>query len=287
MEKNELTGNMKKAYKKFESNYSETIEEMLVLTSEFVGGAGLFEKDIWNPSAGFLASVDLSSGEFREEKGYLSWLAEDTDKGDWIHNIEALTIYHVRCRKRLPLPGEEPSPFNNSYMLLEVIGRGLEHPELERIRTEYQRGVELIDDLCGRFELERRFDWFCGELDWLGESCQVSLACDEEGGETAHDTLASFKQIYSSLPEWDQKFRAFAAKELTSLANDWLEDSEEEDPEPITEESFANRIYISEFSMETDGIYTAYYEDDDMFWGHIIMIEGSLETGIEQAYIAG
>lgn len=287
MIKNETSGNMKNAYKKFELNYSETIEEMLVLTSEFVGNACLFEKEIWAPSAEFLASVNLADGVFREEKGFLSWLAEDNDKGDWIHNIEALTIYQVRCRKRIQTQEDGTSPVRNSYMLLEVTGRGLEHPELERVRADYQRGVELVDELCGRFELERRFDWFSGETDWLGETCQISLACDEEGGETAHDALTSFRQIFSSLQEWDQKFRAFAAKELTSLANEWQEDSDEENPKPITEESFAKRITISEFSMETDGSYTAYYEDGDMFWGHVIIIEGSLETGIEQAYIAG
>lgn len=286
MKETQTSNNMKKAYKKFEADYSETVEEMLVLTSEFLGGAGLFEKDIWQPSAGFLASVHPADGTFREEKGFLSWLAEDTDKGDWIHDLKALTIYHVRCRKAKPTP-EEASPFGNSYMLLEVIGRDLEHPDLERVRAEYQRGVELIDELCGRFELERRFDWFCREADWLGDACQVSLACDEEGGETAHDALASFRQIYGNLEEWDQKFRAFAAKELTPLANDWLDASEEENPEPITEESFASRIYISEFAMETEGGYTAYYEDDDMFFGHVILIEGNLQTGMEQAYIAG
>lgn len=278
---------LEQAYKKYEANYSETIQEMLVLTSEFVGSASLFKKGIWEPSAEFLACVDLSTGTFLKEKAFLNWLAEDKDKGPWIHNIQPLTIYHVRCRKRKPLSGTNAAAFGPSYMLVEVVGRDLEHPDLERIRTEYQRSVTFTDELCGQFELERSFDWFSGEVDWLGETCSVSLSCDEEDGETAEKALAAFKQIYSNLPEWDEKYRTFAAKELTALANDWLEESEEENPEPITEESFAKRIYIGEFTMEAEGDYTVYYGDDDMFWGHVILIEGSMENGIERAYIAG
>ena len=30
-----------------------------------------------------------------------------------------------------------------------------------------------------------------------------------------------------------------------------------------------------------------YYDDDDMFWGHCILVYGTLENGIEEAQIAG
>ena len=39
--------------------------------------------------------------------------------------------------------------------------------------------------------------------------------------------------------------------------------------------------------METEGNYVAYYDDDDMFFGHVIFIEGNIETGMERANIAG
>ena len=74
-------------------------------------------------------------------------------------------------------------------MLLEVVERDLHHPELDRILAEYQRSVEITDPLCGHFVLERNYDWFSAEVDWLGEECGVSLTCDEEGGETAEEAL--------------------------------------------------------------------------------------------------
>ena len=89
-------------------------------------------------------------------------------------------------------------------------------------------------------------------------------------------------------------------KELTDLANDWRDEEDEDDEDDdgevsspdestdeITEEEFASRIYITELSVNADGEFTAYYNDDDMFLGHVITINGSLEEGIEDAYIQG
>ena len=87
---------------------------------------------------------------------------------------------------------------------------------------------------------------------------------------------------------WDKSMREFAAKKLTELANEWqADDDEKENADPITEDAFAQRITLSELSLTYEGDFTAYFDDDDMFWGHIVEVCGSLENGIESANIAG
>ena len=82
--------------------------------------------------------------------------------------------------------------------------------------------------------------------------------------------------------------REFAAKKLTALANSWLaEDEETEAAGQITEETFAKRITLSELTITSSGSFTAYYNDDDMFWGHAVEIGGSLKKGITYANLAG
>ena len=289
--------NMEKELKKFAASYENEVQELLVLTSESVGGAGRVGKGPWKPSAEFLASVDLATGELIKGEGNLFWLAGDEDKDGWIFHLKPLTIYHIKCRaeKKKDSAKQQMNSTDahgavtsvkrpESYMLVEVVERELRHPGLEQILEEYQRVVEFTDELCGCFTLERRFSWFSGEVDWLGQQCLVSLNCDQEGGETADNALAYFKQIYGNLQEFDKQFRQFAAEKLTKHANDWLEE-EEEDGE-ITKDSFAERIGISEFVMESDGSYEVYYDDDDMFYGHVILIDGNMDTGMEDADIA-
>lgn len=287
-----------KEWEDFAKNYEEEIREMLVLTSEQVGGAGSFVKGIWMPSADFLASADADSGEVNGGKGQLSWLAEDKDSNGWIFHLKPLTVYRVKCRRRKVENVEgNPSRWENEYMLVDVVERGLHNAGLSAVLEEYKKPVFIEDGLCGKFELERAYNWFHAKVSWLGEECSVTLECDEEDDRKADGALAAFREIYAGLEEWDRKFRTFAAGELTELANEWQDEDDyddcndgEEDGETagsITEEIFSKRISISEFSIDAEGNYTAYYEDDDMFYGHVIVVEGNVKDGIRSADIAG
>lgn len=59
-------------------------------------------------------------------------------------------------------------------------------PRQDAIREEYLKPIYIDDATLGRFEFEREYNWYEGEIDWLGT-------------------------------------------ELTGLANDWNEDSEDEE----------------------------------------------------------
>lgn len=276
-----------KERKQFASRYEEQEQELLVLTSESVGSAGSWgRKGLWSPSAGLLAHINTADGQLQKD-GCLSWLAEEGDAPGWGFGLRKLTIYRVRARalKEGPAAGKY-------FMLLEVLETLATEPRLEPIRQAYLTPVTLTDAAFPgvEFELERQFDWFSASLDWLGEPCHVSLESDDDNLETAQAALAAFKRLYADLPEWDAKFRAFAAAELTDNANDWqaaaAEDNEREYQE-LTEAEFARRISISEFNMNPDGDFTAYYDDDDLFWGHVILVEGNIDGRINDAYIAG
>ena len=67
-----------------------------------------------------------------------------------------------------------------------------------------------------------------------------------------------------------------------------MQDSLEDDEEfvEITEEKFAERMVLNSIGFDENG-FEVFYDDDDMFWGHSILVDGTLENGIEQAYIAG
>ena len=54
-----------------------------------------------------------------------------------------------------------------------------------------------------------------------------------------------------------------------------------------SEEEFAQRILLTEVSVSPGGRFTAYYNDDDMFWVHAVEVSGSLKKGITYANLAG
>lgn len=60
-----------------------------------------------------------------------------------------------------------------------------------------------------------------------------------------------------------------------------------EDAPEITKEDFARRLSISELGISTDGEFEIYYNDNDMFWGYVIIVSGNLEEGLDGAMMAG
>lgn len=114
------------------------------------------------------------------------------------------------------------------------------------------------------------------------------LEVDPESKASWSSVCAAAKKLAAQQETWDKTMREFAAGNLTELANDWMGDDEaNEDAGPITEEAFAKRITLSEISITADGSFTAYYNDDDMFWGHSVEVRGSLETGVFDTDIVG
>ncbi len=272
----------KKKLEKYGNMYEEEVQEMLILTGENLGGAYSLTRGI--PSANFLAGADTESGEINSGEGELFWLAEEKDRDGWIFDLEPLTIYHIKCRKRKAEKNKENADLLlNKYMLVEVVGRNLQNEGLLNVLSDYRKPVFIEDGQCGRFELERVYGCFSAVLPWNGGECNVSLDYDGKDIETAKKALAAFKEIYADIARWDRDFRDFAARKLTELANDWQPGG----GATISEENFSNRILISEFSIDEDGEYTVYYDDDDMFYGHVILVTGSLKEGMTSAKIAG
>lgn len=283
--------NFEKEKRKYEKRYEEEVRELLVLTGEYVGGAGSAGDGLWSPSADILGYVDLKSGETVETDGILNWLAREEDKDGWIYCLEDLTIYRITCRKIKPeeVIKNAPERFFHQFLLTKVVERNVSNPNLSALLEKYKEVVTLKDEECGTFTLDRHFNWFESTVAWLGRECLVTLECDEEKGTAAEQALAHFKKIYKNRREWDERFRRFAAEKLAEDASEWQEDGydEEEEAPVITEEVFAERIGISEINIDAEGNYEVYYNDDDMFYGHVIIIDGSVDGEMDDAYIAG
>ena len=55
----------------------------------------------------------------------------------------------------------------------------------------------------------------------------------------------------------------------------------------ITEEGFAQRLDLTSIALNPDGPFSAYFDDDDMFFGHCVVVYGTLVDGVTSAVTAG
>ena len=169
---------------------------------------------------------------------------------------------------------------------MEVLEEDPLCPALEEVLAEYRRPVVVADEVLGELTLDKDLDMFEGEVLWRGEQICVSLEVDAADADTWADARRAMKAMVAEQDRWDGDMCASAARELTGLACEWRESADEEVPE-ITEESFAQRIELRSIAMDADGSFSAYFDDDDMFFGHCVVVYGTLADGVTSAVMAG
>ena len=149
--------------------------------------------------------------------------------------------------------------------------------------------MKITDEILGEMTFDESLGSFEGEVEISGQNIYFGISVDNiNDKETVDRLISEFKKFISEFDKWDKRIREFSAEKLTDNANDWLQDSLEDDEEfvEITEEKFAERMVLNSIGFDENG-FDVYYDDDDMFWGHCILVYGTLENGIEEAQIAG
>lgn len=272
----------------WERTFEEEIREILVLLT---GGSGAGKRNgFWDVSHYFIAYVDCQTGALHAGDGRIVYPVSDEehDAGGILDRFRREAVYRLKARKRIPhkIPEGVTASSQNQFLIVEVLEEDAPCPALEEVLAEYRRPVVLNDEELGELSLDKDLDMFEGGISWRGEDIDISLEVDSSSEDTWTAAVAAMKQMMTDQDRWDRDMRAFAARELTQLACEWRESADEEVPE-ITEESFAQRIELTSIAMDPDGSFSAYFDDDDMFFGHCVVVYGTLADGVASAVMAG
>lgn len=278
--------------------YHSEEKEFLVMTVGGTYGSQTGGKDYWNKSIDILGYVEVESGRTSSIKSSLNWYVEDYKSDNNFPNGDI--IYRIKGRLPRLLDGDKPwinsERRMSSLYVTEIISDNEKNDFLENLLTEYRKEVSINSEVLGKLILDKEVNLYETENDveWCGDNIKIQLTADEDN---VNELLAVAEEFYKNRQEWDRKIREYASKELTELANDWLEeeyydddDESDEETEPIheiTEKEFAKRIETCDISFDGDGDFSVYYADDDMFWGHTVIVCGNIKTGFESAEIAG
>ena len=272
----------------WERTFEDEAKEILVLLA---GGSGAGKRNgFWDVSHYFIAYVDCQTGALHTGDGRIVYPVsdEENDAGGILDRFRREAVYRLKARKKIPhkIPEGVTASSQNQFLIVEVLEEDAPCPALEEVLAEYRRPVVLNDEELGELSLDKDLDMFEGGISWRGEDIDISLEVDSSSEDTWTAAVAAMKQTMTDQDRWDRDMRAFAARELTELACDWRESADEEVPE-ITEESFAQRIELTSIAMNPDGSFSAYFDDDDMLFGHCVVVYGTLADGVSSAVMAG
>ncbi|MFC3850592.1 DUF2262 domain-containing protein [Corynebacterium hansenii] len=280
---------------RFEARFAPEPIEIVILTGE--SGTTAFRArgdSLYTASQEFLAYID-DRGDLHEVGDSVSWLADESERGGWIHDLRGFTQYQLRVRRALPPTAEDirrraelgvttPPPTNeHRFMLVEVLRRDLRIEALDAVETVYRTPKTM--QVAGReLLLDRRFSphQYEGTVDWLGNEVRLSLECDDDDADTAVTAAKALDAMLADAAGWDARIRDYAARELADLATDWSEDGV-----PVTPDDFARRVRPTDLSIDRDGDVTFHLDDDGMFAGHSIEVSGDVDGSLTEASIAG
>lgn len=176
------------------------------------------------------------------------------------------------------LPGAAPA--NESAELIKPLNVVMGDAELSALLADLKR-VVAFEDVVGTFVLDRRFSWFATQPDANGVM-RIAFAADIDAARNIVELARASWQ--SADNEWCRQIKQFAARQLLSLAQTWQQDAGK--PKP-TEESFQDVISVENIGFHPDGTYDVHFSDGDLFWGHSIVVTGSLASGPKHANIEG
>ena len=278
----------KRKVKDFIALYASEDEEKLVLIQSGTSADKTFLDNFWTAYTRVLAMADAQTGQVISGRCCLSWPFTDKEReaGEYTKLFAKGKVYRIKARGWKGDALSEPR-----WYVTEVLEEGVPCPALEEIWAEYTKPILLEDEVLGTLTLDREMSVFNGICQWMGKEVHISLDVDMEKKASWTRVTNVMKKLIADQESWDKSLRALAARKLTALANEWLADDDQtdRDPEkdPITEEEFAQRILLTEFSVSPGGRFTAWYEDDDMFWGHAVTVDGTMKKGPIDADMQG
>ena len=161
----------------------------------------------------------------------------------------------------------------------------------------------IIDEIFGEIKN------FETEVEWLGRKISVSFDggiesdwSEEKKVEEVKGAIEQFKIMYLNQKEWDERIRDRIVEDLMEVAEDWFSSINEEDldemiavleknsnskftekekeelkKQKISKEVFKNGIYLEWVDITSDGDFTVFYYDDEVFFaGHGIELMGNV-----------
>lgn len=277
-------------FEEFYEMYEPEEQEVVALINRCIGGGYNHKGGFWEMTVVTLGMVFCDTGKISTKEERLEWPVTEeernSEKGWKRFGNEQICRLKIRQMKEERAQNLAVRP----WCISKVLQANEECPELQAVLDEYHKPVVLQDKVLGELNLNKDYDVFEGEIQWCGNDVRLSLEVNAESKSSWTRARSAAKKLLADCEIWDKAMRDLAAKNLTGLANDWLAQDEEDprDPEtdPITEEELARRISLLDLTVTSGGSFTAYFDCDELFTDHAVVVYGSLKKGVKDAHIA-
>ncbi len=139
----------------------------------------------------------------------------------------------------------------------------------------------LTDAVLGELTYNEHLAWYQGQVTRapLGS---FTVALSTESAAEVATMLRDAGQWVRDIVAIDRRARAYAAGALLDLYNDeWREEA------VLSPADFSQRLTLESVTFYPDGSVEVFYDDGDLFWGHVVIVSAERGPRFTGADIAG
>ena len=258
------------AFKAFAAGFLPEERSILAVTGQMaLTGRKLEGCDLKVAGTELTAWMDADTFELARETTQLVVIGED----------ELVSLLRSRIPQNFILKFKARlSKDGKCLLLLDLPEPGFD-PDLKAILEEQKKPVTLDTEDLGTFTLNRMYDLFQGETDWLEESVILGFSHEEESDRC----LDTARTLLADAADWDEKIRRLAADRLLDKVNEMAA----EDEDPVEREEFMTRIALDSIVVTENGGFQFFFSEEELLWGNMIQVSGTLDEGPTDAQMEG
>lgn len=264
---------------------TDRVRDVIVVTDSNAQSGGKAAADrCWTVSKGIAARYEYRTGEFIEKAATVIW-REQGSRDDWNIELKPESVYYLKVYDLDRNEYDYPDMVKDILCLHSVTeydDTTMYTDSLDQFFKGYIQMDIIDDDETGSFVYNRSEGYYVKQgYEWLGSEIEIRLESENGNREEGIVALGYFKELNNSMEEYDRLIRGYAADKATDAVNELNYNiyAEYAKYEPVSREAFMRRIKVKMISISQKGIYRFSLDDDDMLWGHQIIVEGNMTDG--------
>ena len=266
---------MEKEIENFNSNFDDEIFDIAFVLKKQNLSAGKSKGKYYTLLVSAIAYKNIITNEIIENENLLI-VKEIEDTNHYFQIFRNKTIVRLKVRKE-----KDSSDLYIRFLLEDVVDNDYKDDDLNIILEKYSRPVYYKDEELGDFEFDKSIDMFSKNIEWNDDNISVLFKnIDKEVNKKSADII---KKIFANKKDVDKKLKDYISENMLEDANSWNDD----DKPHISKEEFIKLITLTSITIIYENNITFYFDDGDIFSGHVIAVDSDYDFNFAEPYIIG
>ena len=267
---------MDKEIEDFNKNFDDEIFDIAFVLKKQNLSAGKSKGKYYTLLVSAIAYKNIITNEIIENENLLI-VKEIEDTKHYFQIFRNKTIVRLKVRKE-----KDSSGLYMRFLLEDIVDNDYKDDDLNIILEEYSKPVYYKDEELGNFELDKSIDMFSKDIEWNDDNISVLFKNIDE--EVNKKSVAIIRKIFTNKKDIDKKLKDYISENMLEDANSWNDD----DGKPhISKEEFVKLITLTSINIIYEDNITFYFDDGDIFSGHVIAVDSDYDFNFAEPYIIG